>query len=448
MKTISLDVHAELSQLSVVSEHGEVLLEMQVPTRAGDLRRIVSGVPGRKRVVMEHGPMSGLIHPERPGVSGEALDDLADEIVSADPARNALIAKSEDSNDERDAQRLGVLDRAGALHKVYVPEEPYRTFRSLVKYDRVLQRSTSATMLRRGVRTLRWSRPSGHESALPQVRGRMSRQGDLPRADAEGFHQADSERLAPVADAKPRPPTRCVQDRARKGLADDREALAEDSRGREARDYSRHRKRCGPDARGVDRRAAPGLRVDPTRFKSRSAVGSYGGLGISQGITNCLPGVRQGSGWGAPAHRDARTSGPPAERTVRAATARSALRPAFGQAGAVHRYGGGDQRKQRSSSAIRGAHSRRLGAAQGREGHRAEDPRDRLRGHAYRKGIRRWASERAGTPRRPFVTAPAASGARKDPPAAALREDMRSRIGFRLGAGRDPSTRWPSRPMG
>ena len=140
MKTISLDVHAELSQLSVVSEHGEVLLEMQVPTRAGDLRRIVSGVPGRKRVVMEHGPMSGLIH--------EALEGLADEIVSADPARNALIAKSEDSNDERDAQRLGVLDRAGALHEAYVPEEPYRTFRSLVKYDRVLQRSTSATMVR------------------------------------------------------------------------------------------------------------------------------------------------------------------------------------------------------------------------------------------------------------------------------------------------------------
>ena len=118
----------------------QMLLEMQVPTRAGDLRRIVSGVPGRKRVVMEHGPMSGLIH--------EALDDLADEIVSADPARNALIARSEDSNDERDAQRLGVLDRAGALQKVYVPEEPYRTFRSLVEYDRVLQRSTSATMVR------------------------------------------------------------------------------------------------------------------------------------------------------------------------------------------------------------------------------------------------------------------------------------------------------------
>jgi hypothetical protein len=60
--------------------------------------------------------MSGLVH--------EALRGLADEIVSADPRRNALIARSENSTDERDARRLGILDRAGALHKVYVPKEP------------------------------------------------------------------------------------------------------------------------------------------------------------------------------------------------------------------------------------------------------------------------------------------------------------------------------------
>jgi hypothetical protein len=37
VKTVSLDVHAEASQLCVLDEDGEVLLEMQVATRAEDL---------------------------------------------------------------------------------------------------------------------------------------------------------------------------------------------------------------------------------------------------------------------------------------------------------------------------------------------------------------------------------------------------------------------------
>jgi hypothetical protein len=63
MKTIALDVHADLSQLALVTRDGEVLLEMQVPTRAEELRRVVGGIPGPKRVVFEEGPMSGLVHP-------------------------------------------------------------------------------------------------------------------------------------------------------------------------------------------------------------------------------------------------------------------------------------------------------------------------------------------------------------------------------------------------
>jgi hypothetical protein len=63
--------------------------------------------------------------------------------------------------------------------------------------------------------------------------------------------------------------------------------------------------------------------VDPGRFRSRSARSSYSGLGLGQGITNCLPGVRQGSRRDARGHRSARRSGPSAERAVRAATGNS-----------------------------------------------------------------------------------------------------------------------------
>ncbi len=51
MKTVALDVHADVTQLAIVTEHGEVLLEMQVRTRPEELRRIVAGIAGPKRVV-------------------------------------------------------------------------------------------------------------------------------------------------------------------------------------------------------------------------------------------------------------------------------------------------------------------------------------------------------------------------------------------------------------
>ena len=51
MKTVTLDVHAGTSQLLAVSESGEVLIELQVKTSPEELRRVVGGIPGPKRVL-------------------------------------------------------------------------------------------------------------------------------------------------------------------------------------------------------------------------------------------------------------------------------------------------------------------------------------------------------------------------------------------------------------
>ena len=118
-----------------MTKDGEVLLEMQVPTRPEESRRVVGGIPGPKRVVFEEGPMSGLIHPEQPGVSGDALKDVADEVMSVDPTRNALISRAEDGSDEKDALRLATLVNTRCTRAVYVPEEPHRTMRSLTRCD-------------------------------------------------------------------------------------------------------------------------------------------------------------------------------------------------------------------------------------------------------------------------------------------------------------------------
>lgn len=140
MVTVALDVHSGLTQLAAVSQDGEVLLELQVETRPEELRRVVSGIRGPKRVVFEEGPLSGMIN--------DALKGVAQEIIAADPTMNALIARAEDSTDEKDALRLATLARAGSVHPVYVPEEPYRTLRSVVRYDHAMSREVGAAKSR------------------------------------------------------------------------------------------------------------------------------------------------------------------------------------------------------------------------------------------------------------------------------------------------------------
>ncbi|MHC5054449.1 MAG: IS110 family transposase [Planctomycetota bacterium] len=130
LKTVTLDAHTEWSQMAVISPEGEILIELQVETTPEGLRRVVSGIPGPKKVILENGPLSGMIH--------DALEGLAEKVVSCDPTKNALVSRSDSSNDKLDARRLGILDRAGATHEVYVPPEPYRTLRSLVHYDRMM----------------------------------------------------------------------------------------------------------------------------------------------------------------------------------------------------------------------------------------------------------------------------------------------------------------------
>ena len=151
MKTVALDVHADVSQLALVTKDGEVLLEMQVPTRPEELRRFVAGIPGPKRVVFEEVPMSGLIH--------DALKDVADEVTSVDPTRNALISRAEDASDEKDAVRLAMLANNRSTRAVYVPEEPHRTLRSLTRYDHTL--ADAITTVKNAMKALcrRWAIP-------------------------------------------------------------------------------------------------------------------------------------------------------------------------------------------------------------------------------------------------------------------------------------------------
>lgn len=259
-KTLMFDVHAERSQLAVADECGEVLLEMQVRTSPEDLRQVVGGIPGRKRVIMEQGPLSGMIC--------DALEDVADEIIVADPTKNALIACAEDSNDERDALRLGVLDRANAIHGVFVPPEPHRTLRSLLCHDHVLADTVTAAKNRLKGLFRRHAIPC-RGTGVYQKSSRKELRAKLPNPQLRWQLDSLGRQL----------------DQLRKERVGARRTV---------------RKICAklPQVRILQ--SIPGFGaiasatfvawiVRPDRFRSLNKISSYCGLGLGQGFTNWKP---------------------------------------------------------------------------------------------------------------------------------------------------------------
>ena len=261
MKTVSLDVHTEASQLTVVSAEGEVLLEMKVATNAEELRRVVGAIAGPKRVVFEEGPLSAMLH--------EALAPLAEEVISCDPSHNALIALAEDSNDERDARRLATLARLGAVRPVYAPDASHRRLRSLLRHDRSLGESMTGTKNR--IKAL--ARRQGlrcRGASVYQSAGRAEALGRLSDAAARWqmqslYRQLDALRRERVGAHR-------VIEKAGRPF---RALLS--------------RLTTIPGVGPVTARTLVAWLADPGRFRSWQALNAYAGLGLGQGWTNWQP---------------------------------------------------------------------------------------------------------------------------------------------------------------
>ena len=260
MKTVSLDVHAEASQLYAVSEAGEVILEMKVPTEAEVLRQIIGGIPGPKRVVFEEGPLSGLLR--------DALSDVVEEVISCDPTHNALIARNENANDRDDAVALSTLARMDKLRPVYVPPEPYRTLRGLLMHDWHLHQDIVRAKCR--------------IKALCRQHGIRYGRGDVYAPVHRGRVLAQLER-----------PERVWQMRSLYRQLD----LSIRERGAARRTAARlvrgmpevKRLQSAPGVGPQTARTLVAWIVDPARFKSRNAIAAYCGLGLGQGWTNWKP---------------------------------------------------------------------------------------------------------------------------------------------------------------
>ena len=257
MKTVALDVHADRTQMSVSAENGTILVEKIIETRPEVLRKEIKAIPGPKRVVFENGPMSGLVV--------DAVKDDAEEIVACDPTRNRLIATADDSNDKRDARRLGTLGRTGGLHPVFVPNEPYRTLRSLVSHELRMTRLVVESKLK--IKALCRRHAVRYRARGPYTKeGRARVLEELPTTSVR-FQMQSHYRMLEVARTE-----RLAVRREIRAIAKPMPLFK--------------RLQSVPGVGPVVAWTFLAWIVDPGRFKSRSALYAYAGLGLKQNFSN------------------------------------------------------------------------------------------------------------------------------------------------------------------
>lgn len=108
---ITMDTHCRTVDACVKTGGGKLLKRQHVNTGIPQLREVIESVPHPRYVAFEEGPMAGWLY--------RNLRFSAEQIVVCDPRRNAHIAKDGDKDDPIDAEKLNDLFRGGYLREVH-----------------------------------------------------------------------------------------------------------------------------------------------------------------------------------------------------------------------------------------------------------------------------------------------------------------------------------------
>lgn len=111
MNYIALDVHCAFCEGGWVTESGKEKGSWRVATTIPALCDAIRSVPAPRLLVIEEGPLADWLVRE--------LSDKVDQVVAADPYRNALIAKDGDKDDPIDWRKLAQLARGGYVRAVH-----------------------------------------------------------------------------------------------------------------------------------------------------------------------------------------------------------------------------------------------------------------------------------------------------------------------------------------
>jgi len=107
---IGADVHAYNTEIHVENKK-KVVGRYSVPTTISAIREVLQSISGEKHLVIEEGPMAGWLY--------RNLHKCVDEMIVCDPKRNKYVYSDGDVDDQIAAEKLAQLLRGGYLRPVY-----------------------------------------------------------------------------------------------------------------------------------------------------------------------------------------------------------------------------------------------------------------------------------------------------------------------------------------
>lgn len=111
MNYVAFDVHCAFCEGGWVTESGKEKTSWHLATTIPALSEAIRSVPAPRLLVIEEGPLADWLVRE--------LSEEVDQVVVADPYRNALIAKEGDKDDPIDWRKLAHLARGGYVKPVH-----------------------------------------------------------------------------------------------------------------------------------------------------------------------------------------------------------------------------------------------------------------------------------------------------------------------------------------
>lgn len=121
---IAADAHPGFSKIAFLSHNGALISCKDYPTSAPELINAINSVKGYKKMVVEESQVADWFK--------RTLEPYVDEMIVADPKKNAWIAKAEHMDDKIAALRLAELLRGGYIKHVYHPDSRRQQFKELV----------------------------------------------------------------------------------------------------------------------------------------------------------------------------------------------------------------------------------------------------------------------------------------------------------------------------
>ncbi len=108
---ITMDTHCRTTDACIKTARGKLVRRVHLPTGIPQLREMIESVPRPRRLCFEESSMASWLY--------RNLKQCVDELIVCDPRRNAHIAKDGDKDDPIDAEKLNDLYRGGFLKPVH-----------------------------------------------------------------------------------------------------------------------------------------------------------------------------------------------------------------------------------------------------------------------------------------------------------------------------------------